>query len=156
MPFRRIIRGKFWLSADFTMGKPALTQNNSRLHAFPRIIPRKGIPIRGKIRGKFWLSENYAPERHAFPRYNPWKVLTFRGLSAESQTSCTNISANSRKNIKQFLDVHQGPIRCWLMKKTRPKNLMLQSIYDLGICWRVWYEVNFFFLGKQWVKLGIQ
>ncbi len=117
----RIIRWKFWLSADFTMGKPALTQNNSPLHAFPRIIPRKGMLFRDIIRGKFWLSENYAPERHAFPRYNAWKVLTFCGLSAESQTSCTNISANSRKNIKQFLDVHQGPIGYWLMKKNKTK-----------------------------------
>jgi hypothetical protein len=121
MPFRRIILGKFWLSADFTIGKPALMQNNLWLHAFPRIIPRKGMPFRGIIRGKFWLSENYTPERHAFPRYNPRKVLTFRGLSTESQTKFTNISANSRKNIKQFLDVHQGPIRCWLMKKNETK-----------------------------------
>ncbi len=128
MPFRRIIRGKSKLSADFTIGKPALTQNNLRLHAFSRIIPRKGMPFRGIICGKFWLSENYTPERHAFPRYNPRKVLTFRELSAESQTSCTNISANSRKNIKQFLDIHQGPIWCWLMKKTGPKNLMLQFL----------------------------
>jgi hypothetical protein len=37
---------------DFTMEKPAFTQNNSLLHA----------------------------ERHAFPQYNPQKVLTFREL----------------------------------------------------------------------------
>jgi hypothetical protein len=34
------------LSTDFTMGKPALTQNNSRLQAFPRIILQKGMPFR--------------------------------------------------------------------------------------------------------------
>jgi hypothetical protein len=35
--------------------------------------------------------------------------LTFRRLTPESQTSCTNISANFRKNMKVFLDVHQWP-----------------------------------------------
>ncbi len=70
MPFRRIILGKFWLSADFTIGKPALTQNTLRLHAFPRYNPRKvltfrelypgkGMPFRGIIHGKFWLSADY-------------------------------------------------------------------------------------------------
>ncbi len=130
MPFRSMIRRKFWLSANypgerhaflqdnpwkvltfrgFTIGKPALTQKNSRLHAFPWIILQKDMAFRSIIRGKFWLSENYTPERHAFLRYNPRKVLTFHGLSAGSQTSCTNISANLRKNNNQFLDVHQGP-----------------------------------------------
>jgi hypothetical protein len=79
MPFRRIVCKKKKLSLDFTMDKPAFTQNNSRLLTFPRIIPRKGMPFRDIIRGKLGLSENYTPERHAFPQYNPRKVLFFRG-----------------------------------------------------------------------------
>jgi hypothetical protein len=70
---------------DFNMEKPAFTQNNSRLHAFLRIIPRKGILFRGIIRGK------------------------------------SNFMRNSRKNIKLLLDIHQEPIRCYLMKKRDQK-----------------------------------
>jgi hypothetical protein len=58
MPFRRIVCKKKKLSLDFTMDKPAFTKNNSRLHAF---------------------FADYTAERHAFPQYNPRKVLTFRG-----------------------------------------------------------------------------
>jgi hypothetical protein len=90
------------LSADYTAER----------HAFPRYNLRKVLTF-----------QELYPERHAFPQYNPWKVLTFRGESAESQTSCTNISANSRKNNKLLLDVHQGPIRCCLMKKKRDQKI---------------------------------
>jgi hypothetical protein len=42
---------------DFTIEKPALTQNNSGLHAFLQIIPWKGMLSRGIIHGKFGLSD---------------------------------------------------------------------------------------------------
>ncbi len=129
MPFRSMICRKFWLSVNYPAERYAFPQDYSRkVKNFPRILSweslpwrriiRDCMPFRGIIGRKFWLSENYTPERHAFPWYNPLKVLTFCGLTAESQTSCTNISAKSRKNIKQFLDVHQGPNGCWHMKKS--------------------------------------
>jgi hypothetical protein len=95
------------------------------------------MPFRGIICGSVWLSENYTPERHTFPRYNPRKVLTFCRLTAENQTSCTNISAISWKNIKQFLDIHQGAIRFWLMKKNETKK------YLATVPLRVPFEVDF-------------
>ncbi len=67
---------------------------------FPRIIPRKGMPFRGIIQEKFWLSPDY-----------PRKVKLRARISPPI----------SWKNIKQFLDVHQGPIRCWLMIKNETK-----------------------------------
>jgi hypothetical protein len=37
----------------FYHGKACLTQNYSRLHAFPKILPRKDMPFQGIIHGKF-------------------------------------------------------------------------------------------------------
>jgi hypothetical protein len=86
------------LSVDFTAAES---------FDFQRIIPRKGMPFRGIIRGKFRLSTD-----------NPRKVKRCARISPQ----------NSRKNIKLLLDIHQGHIRCCLMKKNEAKNLMLQFL----------------------------
>ncbi len=129
MPIRSMICGKFWLSTNYPAERHALPQNNSQLHAFPWIILRKDMPFRGIIHGKSWLSENYTPERHTFPLYNPRKVLTFRGLSAESQKLRARISPRIREKIwKNFLTFIRDLLGVDSWKKTRPKNLMLQSL----------------------------
>jgi hypothetical protein len=42
--------------------------------------PKEGVAFLRKLE----LSVYYTVESHAFQRYNPWKVLTFHGLSVES------------------------------------------------------------------------
>ncbi len=116
--FRGLYPEKACLFTDFSMGKPALTHNNSRLHAFLRIIPWKSMPFCGIIRGKFWLSENYTLESRPFCSIIHRK---FR-LSADNLRKVklrARISPRIRKKI--FLDVHQGPVRCWLLKKKYQK-----------------------------------
>jgi hypothetical protein len=147
LTFRGFYHGKAFLDTEYLAITCLDADYTAEWHAFPRIIPQNGMPFRSIIRGKFWLSENYAPERHAFPRYNPQKVLTFRGLSAESQTSCTNISANLQKNIKQFLDVHQG-LRCWLIKKNETKKSHATVPINAYVCWFYCY------LLRRWLMLG--
>jgi hypothetical protein len=85
---------------DFTMEKPAFTQNNSRLHALPRYNPQKVLTF-----------QELYPGRYAFPRYNPRKVLTFR-----------------EKILNYYLTFIRGLIGFVSGKETRPKNLMLQSL----------------------------
>ncbi len=48
--------------------------------------------------------------------------LSFHVLSAESQTSYTNVSANLRKNIKVFRDIHHGLVRRWFLKNEAKKS----------------------------------
>jgi hypothetical protein len=81
-------------------------------------LPWTSLPLRRIIRGKFLLSENYTPERHAFSQYNP------RIVSADNPRKvklCARISPRIRENNKLLLDIHQGPIRCCLMKKKETK-----------------------------------
>jgi hypothetical protein len=54
------------------------------------------MPFCDIIHGKFWFSTD-----------NPQKVNLRTRLSPRIR----------KKNIKLFLDIHQGPIRCWLVKK---------------------------------------
>jgi hypothetical protein len=48
----------------------------------------------------------------------------------EIETSCKNISTNSRKNNKLLLDIHQGPIRCCLMNKKRDQKISCYSPFN--------------------------
>jgi hypothetical protein len=88
MPFHRIIWRRSKPSADFTVRKPALTQNNLRN-----------------------VLTNCTPERHAFSQI-------IRGSSDFPRIIRGKLNFVHKclrefaKNIKLILDVHQGPIRC--------------------------------------------
>ncbi len=138
MLFWSMICGKFWLPMNY----PAES------HAFPQDSVRKVKTFHGFQHGKACLLRRIIRDYMLF-HGNPWKVLTFRELypgkaclsvvhiirrkfwlSADNPKKLkfrAQISPrNSRKNIKLLLDIHQEPIRCCLMKKKRPKNLMLR------------------------------
>ncbi len=75
-----MIRGKFWLSANYPAER----------HAFPQDNPRKVLTFHGFYHGKACLdtekfaitclSADYTAERHAFARNNPQRVLIFREI----------------------------------------------------------------------------
>jgi hypothetical protein len=76
------------LSVDFTKEKPPMTQNNSPLHGFPA---------------------DYTVKRHAFPRYNPRKVLTF--LELYPGKACLSKTASVDTNRLLISTLHPlGPI----------------------------------------------
>jgi hypothetical protein len=131
--FRRIIRKKSKLSSDFNAEKPALTQNNLR----------KDMPFRSIINRRFWLSANYAPERHVFPWYDSRKVAEssdFPLIIHEKSNFLHEYLREFTKKYKTIFDVHQGPIRCWLMKKREQKRSCYSPFKPLGLC---------FFLNKN-------
>ncbi len=105
-------------------------------HAFPWILPQKNLPGFRIIHGTTCLSTDYTLERHVFPRYNLQKVLTFRelypGKASRKNSNFPRIIDGKpnfvhkylrecAENIKLLLDIHQGPIWCWLVKKTKLK-----------------------------------
>ncbi len=61
--------------------------------------------------GEFWLT--------AILYSRQWRLAAI--LTAASQTSNLNVSANSKQNSKIFYDMNQGHRWVWFMKKTRGK-----------------------------------
>jgi hypothetical protein len=62
--------------------------------------------------------------------------FTFRRFSPESQTSCTNISANSQKNLKVFLDLIRGLWGVDSWKYSWPKISCYSPFYCRIHLWR--------------------
>jgi hypothetical protein len=69
---------------------------------------------------------------HAFPRYNPRKVLNLRELYPRKACLSADYPwkvklrarispQNSQKNINLLLGIHHGPFRCCLMNKNEIK-----------------------------------
>jgi hypothetical protein len=73
---------------DFTMEKPAFTQNSLLLHA----------------------------EKHVFPQFNP-QIYFPRIIRGKSNFLHEYLSKIRYIYIKLFLDNHQEPFRCCLMTK---------------------------------------
>jgi hypothetical protein len=97
----RVIREKSKLSTDFTVEKPALTQNNlAESFDFLKIIPQKYLP---------------------FPLYNSRKVLKFK--------LCARTSPRSHEKIFSYFVTFIRGLLVVENKKKIPKNLILQSLY---------------------------
>jgi hypothetical protein len=71
----------------------------------------------------FWRSsgayEVLIPKNRDMLHFNKGKFLDFPQIILGKPNFVFGISAISRKNMKVFLDIHQGPMRCWFNKKNK-------------------------------------